>query len=63
MGGNFKRGFEREKTLREYIFDKIDMLENEFYLRLTEAEEMRMCSLKTESEVDRYAHQLLKDKL
>jgi hypothetical protein len=58
-----KRAFERDKTLREYIYEKIDMLENEFYLKLTEDEEMHMCSLKTESEVDRYAHQLLKDKL
>lgn len=58
-----KRGFERDKTLREYIFDKLDMLKNDFYLALSEAEEMHMCSLKTESDVDRYAHQLIRDKL
>ena len=58
-----KSHHERDKTLKEYIFEKLDMLKNDFCLKLTYEEEMHMCSLKTESEVDQYAHQLIRDKL
>ena len=55
--------FERKKTLPEYITQKISMLEDEFYLRLDSTDITRMRSLKTEAEVDRYAHQILVDRL
>ena len=55
--------FERKKTLPEYITQKISMLEDEFYLRLDYADITHMRSLKTEAEVDRFAHQMLVDRL
>ena len=55
--------FERKKTLPEYITQKISMLEDEFYLRLDYADIAHIRSLKTEAEVDRFAHQILVDRL
>lgn len=55
--------FERKKTLPEYITQKISMLEDEFYLRLDHADIVHIRSLKTEAEVDRFAHQILVDRL
>ena len=55
--------FERKKTLPEYITQKISMLEDEFYLRLDYTDITYMRSLKTEAEVDRFAHQILVDRL
>ena len=55
--------FERKKTLPEYITQKISMLEDEFYIRLSFADITHMRSLKTEAEVDRFAHQILVDRL
>ena len=55
--------FERKKTLPEYITQKISMLEHEFYIRLSFAEISHMRSLKTEADVDRFAHQILVDRL
>ena len=54
---------ERRKTLIEYITQKISMLEDEFYLRLNYEDIAHMRSLKTEADVDRFAHQILVDKL
>ena len=54
---------ERRKTLIEYITQKISMLEDEFYLRLNYEDIAHMRSLKTEAEVDRFAHQILVDRL
>lgn len=48
---------------KKYIEEKIDMLINEFYMKLTDDEIDHFYSLKTESAVDRYAHKLLMDKL
>ena len=55
--------FERKKTLPEYITQKISMLEDEFYLKLDYEDITHMRSLKTEAEVDRFAHQILVDRL
>lgn len=55
--------FERKKTLPEYITQKISMLEDEFYLRLNYEDIVHMRSLKTEADVDRFAHQILVDRL
>lgn len=55
--------FERKKTLPEYITQKISMLEDEFYLRLDYEDIAHIRSLKTEAEVDRFAHQILVDRL
>ena len=54
---------ERRKTLIEYITQKISMLEDEFYLRLNYEDITHMRSLKTEADVDRFAHQILVDRL
>ena len=54
---------ERNKTLIEYITQKISMLEDEFYLRLNYEDIAHMRSLKTEADVDRFAHQILIDRL
>ena len=54
---------ERNKTLIEYITQKISMLEDEFYLRLNYEDITHMRSLKTEADVDRFAHQILVDRL
>ena len=54
---------ERKKTLQEYITQKISMLEDEFYLRLSFADIAHIHRLKTESEVDLFAHQILVDRL
>lgn len=55
--------FERKKTLPEYVIEKISMLEDEFYLKLDCEDIVHMRSLKTETEVDRFAHQILVDRL
>lgn len=47
----------------KYREEKLKMLTDEFCLKLTDEEIYHMRSLKTEAEVDRYAHQLLKEKL
>ena len=54
---------ERKKTLTEYITQKISMLEDEFCLSLDYADIANMRSLKTEADVDRFAHQILVDRL
>ena len=54
---------ERRKTLIEYITQKISMLEDEFYLKLNYEDIAHMRSLKTEADVDRFAHQILVDRL
>lgn len=54
---------ERNKTLIEYITQKISMLEDEFYLKLNYEDIAHMRSLKTETDVDRFAHQILVDRL
>ena len=55
--------FERKKTLPEYVAQKISMLEDEFDLRLSYEDIAHIRSLKTEAEVDRFAHQILVDRL
>ena len=55
--------FERKKTLPEHIIQKISILEDEFYLKLDYEDIAHIRSLKTEAEVDRFAHQILVDRL
>ena len=59
-GGNH---FDRNKTLQEYITQKISMLEDEFYLRLDTTDIAHMYNLNTEDEVDQFVHQILVDRL
>ena len=51
------------KILSKYIIDKLDMLENEFCLKLSQSEYDHMWTLKTELDVDHYAHDLIFNKL
>ena len=51
------------KNLQEYISIKLNMLLNDFCLKLTEADVEYMRSLKTEADVDRCAHSWLMDRL
>lgn len=46
-----------------YINDKIRMLENDFWIRLTKEEKAHFRSLKTECAVDQYAHDIIMKKL
>ena len=55
--------FERKKTLPEYITQKISMLEDELIMNLSFGDITHMRSLKTEADVDRFAHQILVDRL
>ena len=55
--------FERKKTLPEYIAQKISMLEDEFYIKLDYADITHMHNLKTEADVDQFAHKILVDRL
>ena len=55
--------YEREVKLDDYITQKISMLEDEFYIKLDYADITHMYNLKTEAEVDRFAHQILVDRL
>lgn len=51
------------KELARYTSDKIYMLENEFYLHLSDDDILHFRSLTTEDAVDRYAHKLFKERL
>ena len=55
--------FERKKTLPEYIAQKISMLEDEFYIKLDYADIIHMYNLKTEADVNQFAHKILVDRL
>lgn len=55
--------FERKKTLPEYVTQKISMLEDEFYIKLDYADITHMYNLKTETDVNQFAHQILVDRL
>ena len=52
-----------KETLPEYITQKISMLEDEFYIRLDYTDIAHMHNLKTEADIDRFAHQILVDRL
>ena len=55
--------FNKSVPLSEYVDNKINMLKNEFYLKLTDDEVDHLNCLKSEYEVDAYAHKLLIEKL
>ena len=59
--GQFSKRY--QKTVKDYITWKLSVLENEFYLKLTEFERCHFHELKSESAVDQYAHTLLAEKL
>ena len=54
---------QRKVGLSVYINRKINMLTNDFYIRLTDKEIEYFRALESKSEVDQYAHKLLNDKL
>lgn len=58
MGKDHKRLSERTKAipLQQYITEKIMMLEDDFYFKLTDEEKEYFYALHTEFEVDQYAH-------
>lgn len=55
--------FEKDVDLKTYIENKIDMLENDFYIRLSWYECQRFRSLTNETQVDNYAHSILVNRL
>lgn len=55
--------YHTEKDLKKYIQNKLEMLEYEFFLKLTPLERYHFHELKTHLAVDQYAHTLLRDKL
>ena len=55
--------YEREVKLDDYITQKISMLEDEFYIKLDYADITHMYNLKTEADVNQFAHQILVDRL
>ena len=54
---------EKPVPIKTYIKEKLRMLKEDFYLRLTEEEIAHMKSLKRDIDVDHYATQLIMDKL
>lgn len=54
---------EKEMSIEEYITEKIRMLKDDFFVNLTEVDEMHLKSLKRDIDVDRYAHDLIMNKL
>ena len=50
---------EKPMTIEEYIAEKIRMLTEDFYIKLTETEILNFQSLKREIDVDRYAHDFI----
>lgn len=53
----------RQVPLRDYIDNKITMLEEEFLINLEDAEIYHLRNLKTEAEVNHYVHQIIINKL
>lgn len=54
---------ERKVSIKAYIKEKIRMLKEDFYLRLTDEEIAHMKSLKREIDVDHYAWDIINNKL
>ena len=55
--------FEKDVDLKTYIENKIDMLEDEFFIHLSLHEFQRLRSLTSETQVDNYAHSILVNRL
>ena len=55
--------FEKDVDLKTYIENKINMLEDDFYIRLSWHECQRFRSLTSETQVDNYAHSILVNRL
>lgn len=55
--------FEKDVDLKTYIENKINMLEDDFYIRLSWYECQRFRSLTNETQVDNYAHSILVNRL
>lgn len=53
----------RQIPIHEYINNKLQMLTHEFMIHLDYDEIVHMRSLKTEKDVDQYAHSIIKRKL
>ena len=59
----FRIGLINDPKPIKYIQAKIHMLRNDFYINLTNSEIAHFYSLKTESAVDQYAHDIIMEKL
>ena len=55
--------FEKDVDLKTYIENKINMLEDDFYIRLSWYECQRFRTLTSETQVDNYAHSILVNRL
>lgn len=55
--------FEKNVDLKTYIENKIDMLEDEFFIHLSLHEYQHFRSLTNETQVDNYAHSILVNRL
>ena len=55
--------FEKDVDLKTYIENKINMLEDDFYIRLSWYECQRFRSLTNEAQVDNCAHSILVNRL
>ena len=55
--------FEKDVDLKTYIENKINMLEDDFCIRLSWYECQRFRSLTNETQVDNYAHSILVNRL
>ena len=55
--------YNKTASLSQYIKEKLRMLKEDFCVKLTYAEVTHLKSLKTEIQVDQYAHDLLVKKL
>ena len=48
-------------TIKKYAKAKVDMLQGEFFIKLTDAQIEHMNSLENEIQIDNYAHKIIMD--
>ena len=54
---------DKDVSLDDYIKEKIRMLKEDFFIKLTDEEIEKLNSMTREIDVDHYAHDLIKNKL
>lgn len=54
---------DHEMTLEDYIKEKLRMLQEDFFIKLTDEEITHMKSLTRDIDVDHYAHDLIMNRL
>ena len=54
---------DKEITIADYIKEKIRMLKEDFYIKLTDEEIEKLKSMTRDIDVDHYAHDLIMNKL